>query len=169
MAFRQFSFIDCLGLPVRATLVKGFLFYFVGVIKNMNKNDYKQIYSKGLKGLSWDSEIYDIHHIDLNHNNNDFRNLVLIPKRLHRKFHFLYNGLKNCDFSKISDISYQEPFELNWISNFFSVKSEMKVMLRLKGELLSNSLLLIDNNNFDKILSVYSFSIYSKYVNQESL
>lgn len=135
----------------------------------MNKYDYKQIYSKELNGLKWNSKIYDVHHIDLNHNNNDFNNLVLIPKRLHRKFHFLFNGLKSCDFSKISNLHYQEPFELNWISNFYATKNEMVIMLRLKEELVNNAILIGESEDFDKILSTYSFAIYSKYVKKETL
>lgn len=34
---------------------------------------------------------YDIHHLDLNHNNNDISNLMILPRELHNKFHFLRN------------------------------------------------------------------------------
>ena len=33
---------------------------------------------------------YEIHHIDLNHKNNDISNLMILPKELHRKYHKIY-------------------------------------------------------------------------------
>lgn len=37
------------------------------------------------------SKNYEIHHIDLNHNNNDINNLMLLPKKLHQEYHRLLN------------------------------------------------------------------------------
>lgn len=34
---------------------------------------------------------YEIHHIDLNHDNNDISNLMILPKELHNKYHKLLN------------------------------------------------------------------------------
>lgn len=38
---------------------------------------------------------YDIHHIDLNHKNNDIMNLVMLPKKLHNKYHSLLGQINN--------------------------------------------------------------------------
>ena len=35
---------------------------------------------------------YDIHHIDLNHENNQISNLMILPKKLHNKYHILINS-----------------------------------------------------------------------------
>ena len=41
---------------------------------------------------------YDIHHIDLNHENNDISNLLLLPRELHSQYH---NALYDCRFGDI--------------------------------------------------------------------
>ena len=45
------------------------------------------------------SNYYEIHHIDMNHENNDIDNLMILPKELHEEYHklvlttaFLGNG-----------------------------------------------------------------------------
>lgn len=53
--------------------------------------DYRKKYEEyyGIKI----SDEYEIHHMDLNHSNNDMSNLLLIPKKLHKKYHYLINGI----------------------------------------------------------------------------
>lgn len=54
-------------------------------------------YFKDYYGINF-SEDYDIHHIDLNHDNNDINNLMLLPKVLHSKYHMLLNlTMSVCD------------------------------------------------------------------------
>lgn len=129
----------------------------------MNKVDYKKIYSENMNGLKWDFNQYDIHHIDLDRSNNDFDNLVLVPKRLHRKFHFFYNSIKYVDFSNLSCIHPQDSHTLWSLSNFFEVKEEMLQMLLLKNQLAIPSVLGYEEN-FDLILSSCKSKIYSKYI-----
>lgn len=38
---------------------------------------------------------YEIHHINLNHNDNNIMNLVMLPKKLHSKYHIYLNLLNN--------------------------------------------------------------------------
>ena len=37
------------------------------------------------------SDEYVIHHIDLNHENNDINNLMILPKKLHQLYHYYLN------------------------------------------------------------------------------
>lgn len=37
---------------------------------------------------------YDIHHIDLNHNNDDIDNLMVVPKNIHKKYHEYLYGIE---------------------------------------------------------------------------
>ena len=129
----------------------------------MSKVDYKKIYSENMNGLKWDSNQYDVHHIDLNRSNNDFENLVLVPKRLHRKFHFFYNSIKDVDFSNLSCIHSQSSHTLQSLSDFFEVKEEMLQMLLLKNQLTIPSVLGY-KDDFDLILSSCKNGIYSKYI-----
>lgn len=50
--------------------------------------DIRKLYKKHY-GMDFGSS-YDIHHIDLNKNNNDISNLLLLPQELHRRFHWYY-------------------------------------------------------------------------------
>ena len=64
--------------------------------------DYRQYY-KEFFGIDFDKE-YAIHHIDFDRGNNDISNLLLLPIKLHSKYHFLvnncggYDGKINFDF-----------------------------------------------------------------------
>ena len=55
--------------------------------------DYRKLY-KEYYGIDFDNN-FEIHHIDFNHNNNEISNLVLLPKKLHRQYHFYLNAI-NC-------------------------------------------------------------------------
>jgi hypothetical protein len=46
------------------------------------REKYKQHY-----GIEFGPE-YEVHHIDLNHQNDDIKNLLLLPRRLHHQYHF---------------------------------------------------------------------------------
>lgn len=52
---------------------------------------YRTVFKKHY-GIDFSRE-YDIHHIDLNHNNNDINNLMLLPKELHSEYHTLLNSV----------------------------------------------------------------------------
>ena len=61
---------------------------------------YRKIYELELNDKVPDD--FDVHHIDLNHKNNDIRNLIAIPKSLHQNFHKCINNIERerikCDF-----------------------------------------------------------------------
>lgn len=56
------------------------------IFTTMAKKDYCKKYADYF-GIRWDSALYDIHHIDHNRNNNSISNLILLPKKLHRRLH----------------------------------------------------------------------------------
>lgn len=71
----------------------------ITLAKNFNyRRFYKEYY-----GIDFDSE-YEIHHIDFDKENNDINNLLLLPRKLHRQYHFVLNacgavnGKVNMDF-----------------------------------------------------------------------
>lgn len=49
-------------------------------------SDYKRIYREYF-GIKWDTKQLVIHHLDHNRKNNNINNLVLIPSKLHSKYH----------------------------------------------------------------------------------
>lgn len=63
----------------------------------MTYDRYITVYKQSLKGLKWDKEKYQVHHLDLDITNDDIDNLVLIPRLLHQRFHHLVRELENKD------------------------------------------------------------------------
>ena len=49
--------------------------------------DYRKKFKK-YYGVNFGKE-YEIHHIDLNHENNEIDNLMILPKKLHQDYHTL--------------------------------------------------------------------------------
>ena len=102
-------------------------------MKDISKlKNYREKY-KRYYGIEFGRE-YEIHHIDLNHNNNDIDNLVLLPKELHHKYHFYLNAVRKikgeesymCMFdARISgNLLNANSYERNAISNLISVLNE---------------------------------------------
>lgn len=52
----------------------------------MARTDYRKVYEQ-FYNIKWDRKLYEIHHIDHNRENNDIKNLILLPRELHRKLH----------------------------------------------------------------------------------
>ena len=44
---------------------------------------YRKFYAD-FYGITWDTKEMEVHHVDFNHENNDIRNLILLPKEIHR-------------------------------------------------------------------------------------
>lgn len=53
---------------------------------------YRSIYEKMINQKI--PKGYEIHHIDMNRNNNQFANLVMLPKKLHQNYHRTLEHLK---------------------------------------------------------------------------
>lgn len=49
--------------------------------------DYRNKFKKHY-GIEFGNEFH-VHHIDLDHTNNDIKNLMILPKKLHNLYHFL--------------------------------------------------------------------------------
>lgn len=78
--------------------------------------NYRKIYENALQ-----QKIpieFEVHHIDLNHYNNDITNLVAIPKYLHKEFHKYVNSIENRRF--INNFQFEDlykiggNFDLDW-------------------------------------------------------
>lgn len=52
----------------------------------LSYSDYRTKYKK-YYGINFNPKKYVIHHMDLNHDNNDIDNLLLLPRELHSKYH----------------------------------------------------------------------------------
>ena len=53
---------------------------------------------------------FEVHHIDLNHYNDDINNLVAIPKELHKKFHKYINSIESCRV--VNDFKFDDLYKI---------------------------------------------------------
>lgn len=90
---------------------------------------YRTIYKKHY-GIKFSSE-YVIHHIDENRENNDIKNLLLLPRVLHSKYHtYKTQYLTITGESGIClDLTYsgskQRDFQLSYLQSLTEVLSEI--------------------------------------------
>jgi poly-beta-hydroxyalkanoate depolymerase len=107
--------------------------------------DYRKFYCQQV-GKQYDSSKFDIHHINLNRKDNRIENLVALPKKLHRQYHF-YKRVKddisqhNVDYiGGIEDEIYLGHFRnktLEAYQTFYSVIHECTKWVEERNELLA--------------------------------
>lgn len=119
--------------------------------------NYKRIYSIGLGGLEWDRKDFCIHHINLNHYDDSFDNLILIPSKLHREFHFLYNSVKDYKdlFSSELNGAAHTDLVVSGAIEFFTVKKQMERFYDLKKLILDGCF--YGTHDFQKIVNSCCF------------
>lgn len=59
-------------------------------MEKVTRNNYQKYYRKHY-GIDYGGDM-EIHHLDFNRDNNDIRNLILIPKEVHIKLHKCYDA-----------------------------------------------------------------------------
>lgn len=91
--------------------------------------NYRKLYENHY-GINIPPE-YDIHHIDFNRDNNKIDNLILLPKRLHRKLHWVRNtSCVNLDnFFDFKGIAQERPmtYERRCIIAALDVYDELQI------------------------------------------
>lgn len=70
--------------------------------------DYREFY-KSYYGIDFDRKEFEVHHIDLDRGNNDIKNLILLPKKLHERYHELLPYIQ----SLIDDRAVKTIIEIN--------------------------------------------------------
>lgn len=91
--------------------------------------NYRNIFKKHY-GIEFGQQ-YDIHHIDLNHNNNEISNLLLLPKKLHQEYHNALIDYLRVEKGFITEIvgftdmgSSYNNYAVNIMTNFYEVYYE---------------------------------------------
>lgn len=109
----------------------------------MAKNFNYRKYYKEYYGIDFGPE-YHIHHMDFDKSNNDISNLLLLPGKLHGRYHFLINGLNgmngeiNMDF-KIEPNGYGiHMFPYNAMMNLCEVMKEINKWVEKKAIMENN-------------------------------
>ena len=90
--------------------------------------DYRQFYRE-YYGIDFGPEMA-VHHIDFNHENNSIDNLLLMPKKLHAKYHFAVSCLNGSGTGEVN-----ESVKLNWIEGVYTQKSRFKTLYEALDEL----------------------------------
>ena len=86
---------------------------------------------------------FDIHHLDLNHDNNEIVNLLMLPHDLHIQYHDLESKVKSISFTT-SILSMNEPgyksnsFAFEHAEKFIKVYFECQKWKDYKEFLLGN-------------------------------
>lgn len=106
-------------------------------MKDTNKiENYRKKY-KEYYGIDF-NESFDVHHIDLNRTNNDIDNLILLPKKLHERYHKCLNEINGIsDISKLKTINVKNgcQFEYEALWRFCAVMEEISVWKAHKANL----------------------------------
>lgn len=83
---------------------------------------YRKLFKNYYK-IEFDSN-YEVHHIDLNHENNDISNLMLLPKKLHHEYHIALNA------TYYQDNIFQKTFNAKIHSNMINGDNYNFIMIK---------------------------------------
>jgi len=72
------------------------------------KSNYRKEYLKYFD--LEDDKNFQVHHLDLNRDNNNIYNLVLLPKNVHKRFHFFIAEFRNRE-NEIVTLDLSNPFK----------------------------------------------------------
>lgn len=94
----------------------------------MAKFDYRQYY-KDYYGIGFDGREFGVHHIDLDRENNDIKNLILLPKDLHKRYHdllpYVQSLIDNKSLKTIIDINNGQTLYYDEMKEFCEVMIEI--------------------------------------------
>ena len=104
--------------------------------RKRTKVDYRQLY-KDYYGIEFGRDMV-VHHIDFDRTNNNIDNLLLLPAKLHAKYHFTYSmlfGLKY-DQELKKDLMLRDPmtyaFFPQWLRKMAETIEEISPWMRMK-------------------------------------
>lgn len=100
--------------------------------------DYRQLY-KDHYGIDFDDTMV-VHHIDFDRSNNDISNLLLMPMRLHARYHWMISMLDGTGTGNIkADLQLNSPMVpihySAWLTKMAETLSEIEPWIREKNNL----------------------------------
>ena len=105
--------------------------------------NYRKYYKEYYR-IEFDSS-YVIHNIDFDRSNNDISNLLLLPGKLHSRYHFLLNGFDlgkeqkkgtvSLDFKIVSECGHIPMFGINMMKNLCETMEEIDKWVRIKYDM----------------------------------
>lgn len=107
-------------------------------MKNQKEFNYRKFYEKSL-GIKIPNR-FVIHHLDLNHYNNDIDNLLMLPRKLHEEYHRLSSKICDCQLDiKISSHMSgfrSQLYKINLLNTFMNTYTECVKWMDFKNFLL---------------------------------
>ena len=102
------------------------------------KVNYHKILSDALC-MKWDTKYFDVHHINHNRDDNKLNNLVLIPKKLHKRYHLLVRLASSyCDDILKKDVSHITASHINTLSMLIECKNDMAIIYQEQMNAINN-------------------------------
>lgn len=116
-------------------------------------------------GLKWNTKDFHVHHIDLDYNNNSFDNLVLIPSKIHNRFHYIINALDGDIESLVRFTSRRviTDYEIKMIAKYLDVKRIISNYIMIKELLLTLYFEKLDDMDFQEIIENDSSISYLRW------
>lgn len=117
---------------------------------------------KNALGFMWDTKLFCVHHINHNHKDNRLENLLLMPKRMHGKYHLCQQVVESSRLcERTLDNSYL--FNQSIFIDYINIKADMTQLRNSQYELMNHRSY---NCNFDVERYVYTtlVPIYNKYL-----
>ena len=102
--------------------------------------DYRRVWRKH---FPYKIKDYEIHHIDSNKRNNLISNLIYIPKKLHKQYHWSKNFIayiiKEGDFSPLS-VSLFANNTIDMVEMFINTSNEILNYIKLRDLYLNQNI-----------------------------
>ena len=88
--------------------------------------NYKKILSDALGGVTWDSKEFVVHHINHDRGDNRESNLLILPRKMHQKYHMTLNHAKRfCENIAQYDIHHVSISDIDTIKKIIEIKVDM--------------------------------------------
>lgn len=106
------------------------------MVKEKEILNYRKVY-KSETGIVWDTKKYDVHHIDENRRNNNIGNLVLLPKKIHKQYHYFSSlMLARYNFNILSNYFFPNDYECYEIQKYIDLKCSIFKFIQLRNDIL---------------------------------
>lgn len=98
--------------------------------------DYKKILSDALGGITWNPKEFVVHHINHDRGDNRVKNLLLLPKKLHSKYHLLFNHVYYSSYS-LTDKNTDSPFiKQSMVYDLVEIRQDITHMSNIQSQFI---------------------------------
>ena len=126
--------------------------------------NYKKILSDALGGIRWDTKEFAVHHINHNREDNRVNNLMLLPKKLHSRYHTLLNLATAYGLDILSkDVNFCSLTHASTIEKLIQCKFDMALILQMQFDAIRNIEMFGNKREFRERYVNNVMEIFNKY------